>query len=1092
MRRPTSPPEQIELPQPNTQSRKRAARDARMASAKEAVGANIAILRKNGLVPKRALGAGSYGMALELQDGRVMKVTTDRQEAQASHKIQGRRGVHVVNVLKAFRFPNSDVYGIVQERLQPLGPVEKHRLGVALRVVDHFIREIGYNVAYGKGWANFTALAKEWSDDVYDRSDVAAAVNTMRRFSLDRMMDEVHARGILFYDYHTENIMKRGDRYVITDLGQSTVHGAIDPLAIEQKGPGRAGVKPGDTTAFEDELLNNRELLIKNNIRPIKFLDHGSRGEAYLCANGDVLKVTMDRSEALASMKALGKDLKTVVSVRKVFAFPGDLGFYGILQERLQPLSNREKSELHSANKVVERILQNRVGAYSRGWDGFIKQVAVNLKAVGLQKGNPHYTRAVDALNVYVKFGLNRMMDEVLSLGVLFADYHIGNVMKRPGGGYVITDLGASKVLGDAGEVPVLEAIDESVSDRVAVVYADLSPFHKDQAQFVRSLAREGKAVLLLRAGSLGFIDLKGVIEGSLPDVEASVEVYDAADRALPEVLRSVFPRSAALRPGVAVTLYSPEAEADADSLRVLGSMVIPKPLPPAAAPRSAPVDREAARASLDPHVFSDSGRAEEVLGALGIEEAVARALVERYLTDMGGVDGATRAIEHNLPKLQRRLRMQTSRFLGAGSKGAVFDIGGNRILKVTSDLKDVSSAMKLKGRRMEHVTTIHDVFQMDPPPGVSVDIYGVVADKVDVLTEDEMNRFNEAFQYVRDAADSDRLLSLLASNRMEEFFDALREDLQSEELQNMQGTSLAKRQRALAELPKKIEGRVRMIWDRLREFKVTDMVEELSSNGVLYADYKGDNLGRRNGEYVLLDVGGKSDGPAPPQLESVNESVAPGTMRVYRATTRHPDDLSITHAGGSDYGPGLYFATDPEDTRPYGPVPREWEVTVKNPIHVGRDEDEALRRRVQRALRIDDEQLMDRTWEELMSLASVLVQMGELRWASLMGFLQKLGYDGIHVHSPKGSRGDYVAVFDSSQVRRPTTVTQELFSPTGQATMVDPSKRSQNTAWSMGDRPHMPSQSYSLTGSDDDRDALLKSQLGYIVRGAIGGLLRK
>ena len=571
----------------------------------------------------------------------------------------------------------------------------------------------------------------------------------------------------------------------------------------------------------------------------------------------------------------------------------------------------------------------------------------MNLKAVGLQRGSPHYTKCVDALNVYAKFGLNKMMDEVLSLGILFADYHIGNVMKRAGGGYVITDLGASRVFGDPDNIPVLETIDESVSDRVAVVHADLSPFNKAQAQFVRSLAREGKAVLLLKTGAVGFKELRGVIEASLPDTEASVEVYDAGDRGLPEVLRSVFPKSAALRPGVAVTLYSADGGEDADALRVLGSMVIARDIPPAAAPARPPTDAAAARATLDPHVFSDSGRTDDVMGALGIEEAVAKALVERYLADMGGVEGTTRAIEHNLPKLQKRLRMQSSRFLGAGSKGAVFDIGGNRILKVTSDVKDVSSAMKLKGRRLEHVTTIHDVFQMDPPPGVSIDIFGVVADKVDVLTEDEMNRFNEAFQYVRDSSDSDKLMSLLASNKLKEFFDALREDLQKEELENMRGGSLTKRQRALAELPDKIERRVRMIWDRLREFKVTDMVEELSSNGVLYADYKGDNLGRRGGEYVLLDVGGKSDGPAPPQLES-------------------------------------------------------------------------------------------------------------------------------------------------TKARRPTEVKQELFSPTGQATMVNPAMRSQNTAWSMGDKPHLPSQSYSLTGSEDAAEDALKAQLGYIVRGAIGGLLRK
>lgn len=1095
-------------------AKRRAEREERIKNVQSAIQMNVSVLNKHGLMPVKALGRGSNGVAFLLRDGRVMKITTDKNEAQASYRMQGRKSKNVVSVDQTFRLKNTDVYGIVQEKLVPLSEAERRLLGHAFEVLDHFIEDLpeGYKV-YGSGWDNFQKKLSGLSDDTYSTSDVMSALRTLSRFKIPQMVDELHSRGIMFFDYHVNNVMKRPyGSYIITDLGVSTVFNGIDPMPIESVNVLEAEEEkpiPGESTAFEDELLNNKDLLIKNNIRPIKFIANGSRGEAYLCANGQVLKVTMDRAEAVTSMHVMGKNIPGVVRISRVFAFPGEYGFYGILQEKLTPLSVAERKKLDSANRVIENVLKpyGGVAAYRNGWQKFVEKVMKVLERIGADESEQLYHTVISCLHVYSEFDLDKMMDGLSKAGVKFHDYHTGNIMKRSSGEYVITDLGQSEATG-GGDIPMLEGqLAESVSDVVSVVYADLRPFNAKQASFIRSLARKGKTVILLKGGSIPFENMREVIQSSIIDVEPSVELFDASSGGdLPEIFARVAAESPSIRPNVAITMYSDDPDTSAEPARVRDYMVISKPLPAGIGPTTPPKDKAAAVKQLDPHVFSDRSRTHAVLSSLGISESIESILesilVEKYLSDIGGVEGAMSVISHNMDALRRRLNIEGTRFLGAGEHGAVFDIGKNRVLKITSDIKDVSSAMKLKGRRLDHVVTIHDVFQMKPPDGISINVYGVVADKVETLTSDEMNRFNDAFSYVRDSKDSNRLFSLLASNKIDEFFDALRDDLQKEELENLSGTSLARREKILAKLPKLVEDRVQMIWDRLREFKLLDMVEELSSNGVLYADYKGDNLGKRNGEYVVLDVGGKSDDTTtPPKLEGVgrvneeDERKGTGVIRAYRGSVGFKG-LSITHSGGSDYGPGLYFATNVEDTRPFGPTVTTWDLTVNNPIHVLKNEDPNLTKKLQKALRIEDE-FVTGGWHDLMGITSEIVQIGGPSWAKIMNYLKKLGYDGIYVHGPKDAKGDYVAIFDVAQAKRvtdDTTGPKEGFNQMGRPNLARVPGSTQRTDWSSGGHPVPPS-NMTVTGSagsQEDQEKSMRAELEYIVKGAIGGLLGK
>lgn len=832
---------------------------------------NIKPLIKKGLVAVSAIGTGSNGTAFSLKDGRILKITRDKREAVASLKIQGKKLKYAVKIFDVFKMKNSmnaNVYGIVQERLDELSSQQKDELEVAFGVIDALL-----NVdVYERGWNFFLSKVQSIKDsDIEDILGVASktdepsfkpgdislddlydAVKTIKRYNVDKMMDEILSHGIRFFDYTKDNIMRRGTQFVINDLGISETSAAGEPPVLEST----KKVEPVDMT---DVLLANKELLIKNNLRPIKTLGFGSRGEAFKLRDGGVLKVSSDKDEALASMKIMGKDIPGVVRVERVFKFPNSQ-VYGIVQEELLPLSSQEKAVLHSANKLVERLFDNNMDAYRWGWKQFINITDSKLRQSGLTSKDKEFIDIIKAVKVYKSFGLDKMMDGLYSSGVIFHDYHKGNIMKRRDGSYVVIDLGASHVEG-VNEPDVLErkSIQETLSDVISVVYADMQPFSKKQSAEVRKLAIKGKVVLLLKAGEIPFNVMHDIIKASLPDIEGSVEVYDAAGGDIASVVSRIARKSPAIRAGVSVTVYSDDDSA-VESLDSIGIEAIPGDIELSdEASMSKIKDETAIDGILDPHVFSDRKRANQIKSSLSkLNESL---LNERYLTDIGGVEGAKQIVARNAEFLKKEFNVTVGSFIGNGEKGAVFDAGNNKVLKITSDVKDVSSATKLIDKNLKFVTHIFDAGELPPQPGIRIPVYAIVSDKVVPLPENEQDEFNRFFSEVRESPGQNKLLSLLAANKMDEFFDEFRKYTLEDLLKDAQSPKA--KQRAYDAVEQKARG----LWDVMRKYKIVDMVGELSSNGVLYADYKGDNLGKKGNNYVLLDVGGKSDGPPPRKL---------------------------------------------------------------------------------------------------------------------------------------------------------------------------------------------------------------------------------
>jgi len=194
----------------------------------------------------KKLGSGDMGVAYEIDGSRVLKVTTDEGEARAAQRIKGKTDFrHVVRIYDVFQLrsvTNYAVFGIIEEKLQKISPEEEKQIWR----IKNFLRDPELiKSAATLTWPAFASRLKEKLrrqvaadmegsnpafiskrvDKIY--SEIEAQ---LRKFNVDRMIDELRSMGVQFADYHEGNIMKRGGHFVITDLGKAVAFGGNPPV----------------------------------------------------------------------------------------------------------------------------------------------------------------------------------------------------------------------------------------------------------------------------------------------------------------------------------------------------------------------------------------------------------------------------------------------------------------------------------------------------------------------------------------------------------------------------------------------------------------------------------------------------------------------------------------------------------------------------------------------------------------------------------------------------------------------------------------------------------------------------------------------
>ena len=229
---------------------------------------------------------------------------------------------------------------------------------------------------------------------------------------------------------------------------------------------------------------------------------------------------------------------------------------------------------------------------------------------------------------------------------------------------------------------------------------------------------------------------------------------------------------------------------------------------------------------------------------------------------DPSDEDDAKKILATNAEILKSKKQIDISKasVLGHGSQGTAFDIGGNRVLKVTKDDREAKASNKIKDDDLRYVAKVFDVFRFKDTMA-----YGIVQEKLQELTESEKRQINTLL------VKTTLPLHLRKAQTWDEAIEEMWKFLENDRKFGAGGdlsTPEAK------ELIRKANRYLRVLEEK---YNVKDSWEELKSKGITFSDYQGDNIMKRGSEYVLIDIGLSqvTGGAEPTTLEGMIKEMA-------------------------------------------------------------------------------------------------------------------------------------------------------------------------------------------------------------------------
>jgi len=216
---------------------------------------HIELLKKRGIQTHgEHVGQGSFGVAFDANfKGKnvVLKITSDKSEANASNHIIGKKLKHIVHIYDVFKFKDTIYYGVLQEKLQKLHESEKDNFNTLVFIMQK--AKVGPELIKGDIDAALDKVEKTFADKPNTIKFFAQAVVS---FDFDKIIEELASNGIQFIDYHGGNLMKRGEDFVLIDLGMSRVPNTNIPILetimrlLTEKAAARVGVTLGRFQPF--------------------------------------------------------------------------------------------------------------------------------------------------------------------------------------------------------------------------------------------------------------------------------------------------------------------------------------------------------------------------------------------------------------------------------------------------------------------------------------------------------------------------------------------------------------------------------------------------------------------------------------------------------------------------------------------------------------------------------------------------------------------------------------------------------------------------------------------------------------------------
>ena len=197
---------------------------------------NVLTQNKNLLLKKgidisklQRLGQGAGGIAYDMGNGKVFKVTEDVNEAKVSTSLKGKNIPGIATVYDVWKFPTSKMYGIILEKVLPFEkwPNDAFKSSVE-EVVDTFNLK-GMLQKYQGDW---NKIWQEISSSPFldnDKEHLKQALDVFQR-----MIQSLGTAGITnFFDVHLGNLGKRANGEVVMfDIGFA--QGGQEPSTLNE------------------------------------------------------------------------------------------------------------------------------------------------------------------------------------------------------------------------------------------------------------------------------------------------------------------------------------------------------------------------------------------------------------------------------------------------------------------------------------------------------------------------------------------------------------------------------------------------------------------------------------------------------------------------------------------------------------------------------------------------------------------------------------------------------------------------------------------------------------------------------------------
>jgi len=416
------------------------------------------IANKLSLTQPKYIGGGANGFAYQINDNLVMKLTTDVSEADAASKLLRVRPQNIATIFNLYKVldtaTNKSIFVIMQENVNEK-PLEK------FRKFDDDIEKIQ---PAGMGYTDILSSIRipkrfdynqmlEIAKHVLTDNPAANVSQTDRQAAYEFLVGILNIRkellgyGIKSKDYvekrnlgYKDGVLKffdTGGYYGVDEpnIGDDDVIQLPENITEEQL--------EEDYPRDKADRIANR-ITTKLGIQEPKYLGHGTIGVAYDIGDNKVLKITKDNSEAYENLKLVGKKLKYIADVYRVFEVTpenipeGEWKTYAIILEKLVPDEANFKRMYERLDYVFKNIFDTD---YKEALDSYLDGHQYNDDAIDKSKVDNYFKKNSQDGEFF--FSILRIVEELREHGIDSYDfYNPENLGYKPSGVIGFFDVG--------------------------------------------------------------------------------------------------------------------------------------------------------------------------------------------------------------------------------------------------------------------------------------------------------------------------------------------------------------------------------------------------------------------------------------------------------------------------------------------------------------------------------------------------------------------------------------------------------------------------------------------------------------------------